>query len=440
VSAQQISGWGRYPRASCDLLFTHSQEALSRRLPRLEGYIARGHGRSYGDAAIGERATIATSLLDRILAFDPVTGRIVLEAGVLLDDLLSFCVPRAFFPPVVPGTKQVTVGGMVASDVHGKNHHQRGGFGAHVEWLTLALPDGQVVECSPDVNPALFQATVGGMGLTGTILQVQLTLQPIETGWLREETIVAENLEAALDLLEQNDATYSVAWIDCLSRGRALGRSLLYCAEHASRACIGELEPFPAPRRGLLSVPFVLPGAPLNRYSVGAFNALYFRRGAARAGKSRLVDWDGFFFPLDRIGSWNRLYGSRGFLQYQVVVPASARWFLHELLQGLSARGSPSFLAVLKRLGAGSGLLSFPMPGFTLAVDLPVSPAALQLLDGFDARLRECGGRIYLAKDCRQSRETLSAGYPQLAGFAQVRRETGAKARVSSLLSQRLGL
>jgi FAD/FMN-containing dehydrogenase len=442
----ELAGWGRYPRHETEWVEASTPAAIPDLLAGYAGIVARGNGRAYGDAAIGERITLSTGRLDRFRAFDPATGRLTVEAGVLLADILTAFVPRGFFPPVVPGTKFVTVGGMIAADVHGKNHHRDGGFGAHVEELKLVVPGGQTITCSPAENAELFAATIGGMGLTGTIVEATFRLRAIETGWLRQRTIVAGELDAAMAALQETaGATYSVAWIDCLARGASLGRSLVYAAEHATREEIAALrpgaKPFPPLRQGRLAVPLDMPAGMLNRASVRAFNELYFRRGAMQAGDPFLVHWDPYFFPLDWVGDWNRIYGRRGFLQYQCVIPsASARQALGEIVERISGRGSASFLAVLKQLGDSSGLVSFPMPGFTLALDLPVTPDVLSLLDELDRMVVEAGGRLYLAKDSRQSPATFEAGYPDLAAFRAIRRAIGADGRIASRLSSRLGI
>jgi FAD/FMN-containing dehydrogenase len=410
------------------------------------GLIARGNGRAYGDAAIGEKTTLSTLGFDRIREFDPSSGRIRLEAGVLLADLLSVVTPQGFFPPVVPGTKFVTIGGMIASDVHGKNHHKDGGVGEYVEQLMLSLPNGSTIRCSRDENPELLMATIGGMGLTGTILEATMRLRPIETGWMRQKTVVAPSLDDALRVLhEMGDATYSVAWIDCLARGASLGRSLIFTAEHATLQDMDRLRPgveaFPSSRPGRLSVPVALPSFTLNRLSVSAFNEMYYRIGAMKAGYPHLVHWAPYFFPLDGIGNWNRIYGSRGFLQYQCVIPtAKAQSVLGTILERISHCGTASFLAVLKQMGQSHGDISFPLEGFTLTLDLPVSANVFPLLDELDRSVVEAGGRLYLAKDARQSPATFEAGYPGLSRFREIRRSIGAAGRISSRLSTRLGI
>jgi FAD/FMN-containing dehydrogenase len=335
---------------------------------------------------------------------------------------------------------------MIASDVHGKNHHRDGGFGDHVESLSLALPNGETVACSRTENGELFAATVGGMGLTGTILEATFRLKPIETGWMRQRTVVAADLDGAMAALTDTaEATYSVAWIDCLARGAALGRSLVYAAEHATREDVSALKPgaalFPSRSKGRLAVPLDLPAGTLNRFSVKAFNELYFRQGARKAGSSALVHWDPYFFPLDGIGDWNRIYGRRGFVQYQCVVPTTAaRDVLGDILERVSQRGNASFLAVLKQLGPAHGTLSFPLEGFTLALDLPATDEVFRLLDEIDPVVVAAGGRLYLAKDARQSAATFEAGYPGLQAFRSIRRDIGAEGHVASRLSTRLGI
>ncbi|WP_229665396.1 FAD-binding oxidoreductase [Paracoccus acridae] len=410
------------------------------------GLIARGNGRAYGDAAIGLRLTLGALGLDRMKGFDPQTGRLTVEAGVLLSDILASFVPRGFFPPVVPGTKQVTVGGMIASDVHGKNHHRDGSFGDHVERLTLVLPSGETVTCGPDINPDLFRATVGGMGLTGVITEATFRMKPVETGWIRQQTVVADDLAGALRALDDSDAaTYSVAWIDGLSRGARLGRSLIFVGEHATRqevaAELPDADPLPLAPAGRLGVPFDLPALTLNKASVAAFNEAYFRRGAQKSGKPFLTHWNPYFFPLDGVDRWNRIYGRRGFLQHQCVVPpATAHAALSEILDRITRSGKASFLAVLKKMGAGGSLMSFPMPGYTLALDLRVTDDTFALLDEIDRIVVAAGGRLYLAKDARQSRQTFEAGYPNFGRFNDIRSALGARGHLASHLSSRLGI
>ena len=440
----ELTGWGRYPRHFTSVfrpLDVHEVTKLQATLPL---HVARGNGRAYGDAAIGEEATVDCRYLAGIGEFDQSTGCLTVGAGVLLSSILTAFLRRGFFPPVVPGTRYVTVGGMIAADVHGKNHHSVGGFGRFLDSIELVLPSGEQQTCSTSQNADLFSATIGGMGLTGTIVEARFRLHPIETGWIRQQTIVAKDLGEALRALAAHDqSTYSVAWIDCLARGSSLGRSLIYLGEHASKAELSGLDSdrpiYPNTKPGRFSVPFDLPSFALNRLSVGAFNQLYFWRGARNAGVDHMVPWDRYFFPLDGIENWNRIYGRRGFLQHQCVIPeANAPKVLGDILERVAARGEASFLTVLKKLGLATGLLSFPMPGYTLTLDFAISEGIFPFLDEIDRLVVDGGGRLYLAKDGRQSPETFERGYPGLGNFREIRRAIGADRSLQSRQSKRL--
>jgi decaprenylphospho-beta-D-ribofuranose 2-oxidase len=442
----ELFGWGRFPRHQSDVIEPVTPSEVERIHRDFAGLVARGNGRAYGDAAVGQRLTLHARRLDRMIAFDAQSGRLTVEAGVLLADILQAFVPRGFFPPVVPGTKLVTIGGMIAADVHGKNHHRDGGFGDHVEAIKLTLPTGKTIVCSPTENAHLFAATIGGMGLTGTIVEATFRLRPVETGWMRNRTIVATDLDSTMKALRQaENATYSVAWIDCLARGGSTGRSLIYVAEHASLEDIAQaptdLEPFPPAQPPRLAIPVDLPAMTLNHLSVTAFNELYFRQGARKSSEAALVHWNPYFFPLDGVVAWNRIYGRRGFVQHQCVIPAaSAAAVLGEILEQITNAGSASFLTVLKQLGPSHGKMSFPMDGYTLAVDFPLREGLLERLAEIDRLVSRAGGRVYLAKDARQSRETFEAGYPGLREFREIRHSIGADGRIISRLSERLGI
>ncbi|KIC47691.1 FAD-binding oxidoreductase [Tateyamaria sp. ANG-S1] len=440
---KDLSGWGRYPRLSGPLGTARDTGPAATATATLPGVIARGLGRSYGDAAIGRDNTIDATGLNRMQSFDPKTGILAVEAGVPLADIIDTFLPQGYFPCAVPGTRFVTVGGMIASDVHGKNQHIHGTFGDHVAWLKLAMPDGRVMRCSPHENADLFKATIGGMGLTGTILSAGFRLKQVETGWIRQTTHVAANLGEAVRLLSQTaNATYTVAWIDVLARGASLGRSLILEGEHATADELpwGDVR-FPPSTNGRLAVPMDMPGWLLNAMTVRAFNELYYRNGARKAGQTTTVPWDSYFFPLDGIAHWNRIYGRRGFVQHQCVIPeAKAESVVAGILERISSHGAGSFLAVLKRLAPGSGLMSFPMEGLTLALDIPFSEKLKPLLAEIDALVVAAGGRLYLAKDATQSPTTFAAGYPNLDRFKTLRDEIGATGRMASKLSERLGL
>ena len=464
----ELSNWGNYPRIQADLLSVSSDEAaaalLRERSRDGSSLIPRGLGRCYGDSALAP-TVLSVRERHKLLELDTEKGIVTCEAGVSLEELLTTLVPRGWFLPVVPGTKHVTVGGAIASDVHGKSHHRDGTFSRHVLWMDLLTPDGRVRRVKAPMrldapDDTLFRATAGGMGLTGIILRAGLRLVPVETAYLRTETLVARDLNEAMALFRDSAAwTYSVAWIDCQARGSSLGRSILYRGEHAT---VGELtgpaaeHPLEAgwplkgrapsgPRRGLrLRVPFFLPAWTLNSLSIRAFNTLYFRKQAWSAGES-LTGYDPFFFPLDAVEHWNRIYGRRGFLQYQMVLPlAESETGVAAILERIAASGLGSFLAVLKLMGKGGGpdreMLSFPMEGYTLALDFPASRRAFDLLEELDDLVLRHGGRLYLTKDARMSRTMLDQGYPDAEAFRALRREVDPRGVLSSLQAQRLGL
>ena len=443
-----LSGWGRYPAMDCRLERLRRHEDLPGLLHGGATLIARGNGRAYGDAALNPELTLSMLEMNRVRAFDAGTGLLDCEAGVPLADILNTFVPRGWFPPVVPGTSLVTVGGMVAADVHGKNHHRDGTFGAYVESLTLASADGTTRMCSRTENADLFRATLGGMGLTGVILSVRFRLRPIETAFVMAETLVASDLDEMMALFEASrDWPYSVAWIDCLARGARLGRGVMTRGAFMERGTLpprlasDPLRPAPA---GKLRVPADAPSALLNRVSIGIFNALCYRRGRRRARAGvRPIHFDRFFFPLDRIDAWNRLYGRRGFVQYQCVLPkGESAAGVAALLEHVAASGQGSFLGVLKLFGpAGEGLMSFPMEGYTLALDFPVRSGTAALLDGLDEITHRHGGRVYLAKDACCAPERVREGYPRLNAFEAIRaKASGAPPRFASELSRRLAL
>lgn len=437
----KLSGWGRYPSVEGTLNAPRDEATLAALLATAPPLIARGLGRSYGDSAIGAQ-TVSMRHFDRMIAFDPDTGQLVAEAGVSLAEIVDAFLPRGWFPSVTPGTKFVTLGGAIAADVHGKNHHSEGSFAAFTDWFDLMGPDGSVSRCSRTENPDLFHNTLGGMGLTGIILRGAIRLRRIETGWICQTMIPTRNLDEALDIFDETlEATYSVAWIDCLSTGAHLGRSLLMTGEHATLNQIPRpAAPFETPRHRNIPFPVDLPGFALNPFTVRGFNALYYRMGARKAGDG-LVDWDSYFYPLDAVQNWNRLYGKRGFMQFQCALPlASGRAGLTQLLQAITRSGAASFLAVLKRFGAQSGPVSFPMEGYTLALDFPMNKRSLALMPELDRITMDHGGRFYLAKDSRMSPDTLRKTDPRWADFTRWRTDRGLDTRFASAQSQRLGL
>ncbi|MCG9894275.1 MAG: FAD-binding oxidoreductase [Fimbriimonadaceae bacterium] len=439
-SVESLAGWARRPAAPADLVRPEKIRALE----RLGGStLARGMGRSYGDAALAGEAgrTVLTERLDRMLAFDPESGTLRAEAGLTLDQTLRTFVPKGFFLPVTPGTKFCSLGGCLAADVHGKNHHVAGSFSAHVGRISL-IAAGRVYESGPELEPDLFWATAGGMGWTGVVAELDLRLIPIETSRMVVRHRAAPNLDAALAAFDDpaNQGTYEVAWIDCLARGGSLGRSILMTGEHARADEVKgpedqRLKPHGPPRR---RVPIDFPTWALNPVTVRLFNGVY---NALQSRRSRFTcHYDRFFYPLDGVSDWNRIYGKRGFVQYQFVVPPeTAREAIKKVLEKISGSGHASFLAVLKRFGeGGSGLLSFPKPGWTLALDIPWREG----LDGFllelDEIVAEAGGRHYLAKDSRLAAGTVARDYERLEEFREICRRIDPQGRHRSRLSERL--
>ncbi len=436
-----LAGWGRYPRIDCAIAAPRDEAALAALIAR-GGAIARGMGRAYGDSALSATNTISMRHFKRFRAFDPATGVLEAEAGVTLAEIIETFLPRGWFPLVTPGTKFVSLGGAIAADVHGKNHHGAGSFGACVEWIELMGADGAVARATRDDDR--FRWTLGGMGLTGVILRAAIRLQPVASGWIAQTTLPAPDLAAAIEAFEANmDAPYSVAWIDCATSGAARGRSLVMLGRHAAPEALpraARRDPFAVPRRRLRRLPIDLPSGALNPLTLRAFNAAYWWAGARRAGAA-LVDWDRYFYPLDAIEGWNRLYGRRGFVQFQCALPLpAAREGLDALLRTIAARGAGSFLAVLKRFGAQEGRLSFPMEGYTLALDFPCNRESLNLMQTLDRITADHGGRFYLAKDARLDAATLHATDPRWSDFAEMRRRTGLAEAFASAQSRRLAL
>ncbi len=440
--SKAISGWGRYPLQTCEL---ERPERYADLRPSTNSVIARGQGRSYGDASLNENGrVILTERIDRMLALDVKQGILKAEAGVTLADILPVIVKQGWFLPVTPGTKFVSLGGCVAADVHGKNHHHDGAFGEHVLNLVLILADGSYKNCSATENADIFWATVGGMGLTGIIAEVTLKLIPIASAQMMVRHYAANNLEHLFHLLQDPavDDRYSVAWIDCLASGEQLGRGIAMFGHHASASEYSSAEPLASKPKHSRSLPFDFPSWVLNPLSISLFNKLYYWK-EARKKTPFLTDYDSYFYPLDSIGQWNRLYGKRGFVQYQCVIPdATALAGMTELLKELSASRRSSFLAVLKRFGAqAQGFLSFPMSGYTLALDLPIRDKGLfSLLDKLDHIVLQHGGRVYLAKDARISAESFLSMYPRYTAWLKIKQTIDPKNRFSSSMSRRLNI
>jgi FAD/FMN-containing dehydrogenase len=429
-----ISGWGRTPRVHASGYDIESFEEILPLLQKETGdIIVHALGRSYGDSSLS-RNVILTRRMNAILNFDPDTGIVTCESGVSLSDLIDVFLPRGWFLTVTPGTKFITVGGAIAGDVHGKNHHRAGCFSKSVIRMDVLIPSGRIITCSSENHRDLFLATCGGMGLTGVILSAAFQLQPVQSAFINQEIIKCENLSETIEAFSQyHHKTYSVAWIDCLSQGKQMGRSLLMVGEHATS---GRLR---LPEIRGHCVPFDVPGFFLNSYSVSLFNALYYAK-TRRRYISNTVSLNAFFYPLDAILQWNRMYGKNGFTQYQLVLPLeSSHAGLKAILTRIARSGLGSFLAVLKLFGPGNkNYLSFPLKGFTLALDFKMVNRLLPLLDELDRIVLDHGGRIYLSKDVRMKPETFQKSYPDLDRFREIRRYYGAATRFNSLQSRRL--
>lgn len=434
-----VTGWGRSRSAQVRAARPERARELETAVAQAgaRGVLARGAARAYGDAALNEGgAVVLTERLNRILDFDPTTGIVTCEPGVTFADLLEVFLPRGFMPPASPGTAFATIGGAVAADVHGKNHDRHGSFGDHVLWFDLLLADGTTQRVSPESDPELFAASIGGMGLTGVLRAVAFRLLPKAAQWVAVRERRIANLEEYLQAFEEvrDTATFSVGWVDALASGSAVGRGVLEVAEFTA----GEAPPPPSRAH---SVPLDFPSFALNRFSVRAFNALYLSRVPA-GGRTVTRPFREFLYPLDTLHDWNRIYGRRGFYQFQCVLPdTSAPAGLRRLLETISDTGSPSFLAVLKTLGgSGRGHLSFPIRGHTLALDFPRRNGAEDLLRRLEAITLDHGGRIYLAKDSLLSREGFRAMYPELPRFEAVLARVDPQGRFTSDQARRLGL
>jgi decaprenylphospho-beta-D-ribofuranose 2-oxidase len=449
VTPVKLTGWGRIAPTVAEVAQPAEPDQVARLLAAAtgRGVIARGLGRSYNNAAQnGGGLVIVTARMNRIIDFDPRTGLLTCEAGTSLEQLMTACLPAGWFVPVSPGTRQVTVGGAIAADVHGKNHHVAGSFARHVRWLDLLLADGRVIRVTAEADPLTFWATAGGMGLTGIILRAAIQMIRVQTSRVRVDTVRMPDIDQAMAYLADTDDRYSytVAWTDCLASGAGLGRSVITSGDFArpdELAPKDRREPLAfSPRARLFAPPWFPPGV-VNRYTVALANEAWYRK-APRRREGEIQGVSTFFHPLDGVRNWNRVYGQAGFRQYQFVVPFRREQVVRESLERVSKARAPSFVTVLKRFGPGDdGYLSFPVAGWTLALDFPArTPGLVSLLRGLDELVAEAGGRVYLAKDSRVSAETLTAMYPRLDEFRKVRADLDPANKLASDLSRRLGL
>ena len=401
---QKITNWGNFPVVEKEMKSEDSLQKIKDFVLSHKEVIARGNGRCYGDASLGENI-FSTKRLNKFIGFDKIEGVLECEAGVLLSDILEISVPQGYFLNVTPGTKFVSVGGAIASDVHGKNHHSEGCFSEYVLEFKLMKENAEVITCSREENTEDFWATVGGMGLTGIILSAKIKLKNIETAYIRQESIKADNLDKIFQLFEESEGwLYNVAWIDCLQKGENIGRSILMRGYHALREELPpklHKNPLKNPRKIMPTIPFYFPSWVLNSFTIKIFNWLYYNKQTKKSVEG-FVHYEPFFYPLDVINEWNKIYGKKGFIQYQMVIPKEkGKEGMRKILETIADSGNGSFLAVLKLFGKNNpkAYNSFPMEGYTLALDFKVNNKLKYLVEELDKIVEEFGGRIYLTKD-----------------------------------------
>lgn len=438
-----IANWGNYPAMESDERLFSYDDQLQDIIRNSPNFIPRGNGRCYGDASLAGE-TINTLKYDKILSFDTENGVFECQSGLTLDQILEVVVPKGWFLPVTPGTKFITVGGAIGSDVHGKNHHVDGTFGQHVLDMDIILADGSLITCSPSAYPDLFEATCGGMGLTGMITRIKFKLKKIPSSYIKQKQVKAANLDELIRLFEEyKHFTYSMAWIDCLQKGKSFGRGIMTIGEFAKPEELNDNQrkaPLALPKKKAITIPFNFPSWSLNTLTVKAFNFLYYNKNVKKE-INNVVTYEPFFYPLDALLHWNRCYGKKGFVQYQFVLPLEAKEGLVDILRRIGAKGMGSFLVVLKVFGKQEdNLISFPFEGFTLALDFPVRKGLFEFLDELDGVVLKYGGRLYMSKDARMKPEMLKAGYPRLEEFKSIVRKYNPDGKIRSVQSDRLEL
>jgi len=430
-----LVSWGLYPKSDNRVFRFDNEDGLRDIIRDRDNLIAYGNGRSYGDSALNKNI-IQTKPYDYFINFNKDNGLLHIHSGALLKDILDTFVPKGWFLQVTPGTKLITVGGAIASDVHGKNHHIGGCFSECVKEFNIMLPNGESLICSKDNNSELFRATCGGMGLTGVILDAKIYLKKINSSQIAQTTIKTKNLKETFKAFEEyKHLPYSVAWIDCLAQGENIGKCLLMAGEFKNNGKLNYRS------KKQISIPFTFPSFALNNWSVRAFNWLYYNKAPDGISKQS-VGIDTFFYPLDSIGHWNRIYGKGGFTQYQFILPKEISYKgLEEILRLISASKKGSFLAVLKLYGKeNENYLSFPIEGYSLALDFKIEDGLFDLLDRLDEVVVKYGGRIYLTKDVRVSRDTFEKGYSKIGKFREFREKNKMSEKFSSLQSKRVGI
>lgn len=429
----QLNSWGMYPQIKSKKFTFNTKDNLRNILEENSTFIPFGNGRSYGDSALAENI-IYSKPYNYFLDFDEELGILHCQSGVMLSEIIEAFVPRGWFLKVTPGTKLITIGGAIASDIHGKNHHVEGCFSECVQEMRVMLSDGTIQTCQK--GDELFKATCGGMGLTGVILDAKISLKKINSQYINQTTIKTKNLKETFEAFEKYaHLPYSVAWIDCLAKGEDIGKCLLMVGDFADDGDLNFKE------KKKKTIPFNFPSFALNKLSVKAFNWLYYKKAPDGVSQQK-VDIDTFFYPLDAINNWNRIYGKGGFTQYQFILPKEKSYQgLEKILGTIANSGKGSFLAVLKLYGkANENYLSFPMEGYSLALDFKIEPGLFELLDRLDEIVLEYGGRIYLTKDVRVSKETFEKGYPDIEKFREFRKENGMSEKFASLQSKRVGI
>jgi decaprenylphospho-beta-D-ribofuranose 2-oxidase len=430
----KTTSWGNYPKHDSKKSFYSKNEPLANFEAEMLPY---GNGRSYGDCCVSDNL-IDLKNFNHFLDFDENEQTLTLQSGITLEEVIDLILPKGFFPLIVPGTKYVTIGGAIASDIHGKNHHIEGCFSNCVEWFNLLMPNGKVFKCSKTENDSLFKATCGGMGLTGIILEVKIKLKKVTSSQISQTIYKTKNLKETFEYFEKTKNTpYSVAWIDCLAKTKNIGRSIFMHGDFLNN------QKFDSKKQPKIKIPFYFPNITLNNFTVKLFNFFYYNLNPNEK-KDDIISYDKFFFPLDSILKWNNIYGSNGFTQYQFILPfpiENCYNGLKEILEEISKSGKGSFLAVLKLYGdKNSNYLSFPLKGYSLALDFKIDKGIFELLDRLDQIILKYNGRIYLSKDCRISKTVFEKGYPDIEKFKNLRAKYDLKKRINSLQSLRLDL
>lgn len=434
----QLSGWGNYPVAECEVRRIYNLSTVKNFVLKNDNLITRGLGRSYADQSLNSSGIVLENGLNRLLDFDERNGILHAESGLSFYDILKIFLKKGYFPSVTPGTKFVTLGGAVASDVHGKNHHKEGSISEHISEITLMLADGSIKKLNPDMD--LFWATFSGMGLTGVVLDVKFRLKKVETSYIRFKSVRVKDLDELMAVITENDKnfTYTVAWVDSLAKGKSLGRGVGMFGEHAKLEELPDKlkrEPLKFVERRTLSIPFYFPSFLLNDLTIGLFNEAYYITHGTYEG---IIDYEKFFYPLDSINHWNRAYGKRGFVQFQFVVPEDKT--LIELFESIVKHGGGSFLAVLKRMGNQKGYFAFGMEGWTFALDFPVKSGLFEFLRKLSRKIADKGGRIYLTKDAILEPDVFRDMYPEWRDWKSIKESVDPSNKFQSDFSRRLGL